>query len=237
MSDDPNLPFGHNTLKIRAVFIPDGAQVSMSDITRVVGFDPVLIRAVWVPPGGAMPGYPHEIIGQATFIPDSEDQDRAPGTGWLRPGTQNDPAAPDSPMPQRPHWSGSSIVRAARPQAAGSGSSDGDQAPYAVRPRRGVRSAQANFSPGVPSPHLDRSREAIDAAVRALGVGLVERSALSSVDYPGPASQTPVPSQAGGGVRTAQELLPPLLEEPPAICSAISRELSHRPHPVARPWL
>jgi hypothetical protein len=168
LSDAPNLPFGHNTLKLRAVFIPDGAQVSMSGITRVVGFDPVFIRAVRVPPGGAPPGYPFEVIGQATFTPDSDDQGRSTGTGSALAGMQDDPVAPGHRTPRQPPGSGLPMAGPASPWTTGNGVADNGQASDVRRPRRGVRSTQANFGAAVPTPHLDTSHDAIDAAVRAL---------------------------------------------------------------------
>jgi hypothetical protein len=166
LSDHPNLPFGHNTLKLRAVFIPDGAQVSMADINQVVGRDPVLIPAVLVPPGGALPGYPYEPIGAAIFIRDSNDQERSTRASSRWAGTQNDPAVPDKPMPRRLHGSRSPMAPATGPWSMGSGLADSDQA----RPRRGVRSTQGNFSTAVPTPQIDASHDAIDVAVRALNV-------------------------------------------------------------------
>ncbi len=62
-------------VKLRAVFGPDGADVSTADTIRTVGPHPVMIPAVWVPEGGAPPCYPYEHIGQAVFIPDSNDRD------------------------------------------------------------------------------------------------------------------------------------------------------------------
>jgi muramidase (phage lysozyme) len=180
LSDDPDLPFGHNTLKLRAVFIPDGADVSMADIIQAVGPHPVLIRAVWVPPGGAMPGYPYEHIGQAVFIPDDDDRDTPAFTNRQNPLRMSHSAVASLSTPSRTddqraqedsasdgrRSSGSLLASAAGPwaPASGNGSSGG-----AAR-RRGVRSAQANFSAAVPTPHVDGSRDAIDAAMRSLAV-------------------------------------------------------------------
>ncbi|HEY7579256.1 MAG TPA: hypothetical protein VH855_16820 [Acetobacteraceae bacterium] len=170
MSDNPDLPFGHNTLKLRAVFIPDGAQVSMSDIARVVGLNPVLIPAVLVPPGGAPPGYPYEIIGEATFIPDRSDRERPARTGPPWPGPPNDPAGPDNRVPRRARGSDAPMANVTGPWGPGRGVADSDQAPAVTRRRRGVRSAQANFSAAVPTPYLDTSHDTVGAAVNALSV-------------------------------------------------------------------
>ena len=189
LSDDPNLPFGHNTLKIRAVFIPDGAQVSMSDITRVVGFDPVFIRAVRVPPGGAPPGYPYEIIGQATFIPDGDDQERSTGTGSPLSRMRDDAVLPGNPMPQQPRGSGSPFASTAGPWAPATDAAGGNASSGGRAPRRGVRSAQANFSAAVPTPHLDTSHDAIDAAVSALSVRPTNWGYPSAASLAAPATE------------------------------------------------
>ncbi len=143
-----------------------------------------MIRAVWVPEGAALPGYPYEHIGQAVFIPDSDDRNMPAVTSRRNPSRMSpsrtarlsDPSRTDETRAQEDNardgrrWSGSPFASAAGPWApptrpiGGNGSSGGSAA------RRGVRSAQANFSAAVPTPHLDASRDAIGAAVRALGV-------------------------------------------------------------------
>jgi hypothetical protein len=82
LPDINDLPFGHNTVQIRALFMPDGVEVSPADTTRAVGLHPVMIRAVWVPEGGALPGYPYEHIGSAVFIPDSDDDEERTDATW-----------------------------------------------------------------------------------------------------------------------------------------------------------
>jgi hypothetical protein len=184
LSDDPYLPFGHNTLKIRAVFIPDGAQVSMSDITRVVGFDPVFIRAVWVPPGGAMPGYPYEHIGEAVFIPDRDGRDTPASIHGQSPARMSPWRATSLPAPSRTEasraqednalddrrWPGSPVAGTAGPWAPATDPAGGNTSSSGSAPRRGVRSTQANFSAAVPTPHLDTLHDAIDAALNALSL-------------------------------------------------------------------
>ena len=156
MADDPHLPFGDNTLKLRAVFVPDGAQVSMADIIRVVGPHPVTFRAVWAPLGSALPGYPYEHIGNAVFIPDSDA-----GEGSARVSSRGPGQTLKASAGSAADWSTSSW-------APRSGLTSDEVSISVVTPRQGVRSTQANFSAAVPSPDLDRSREAIDAAVQAL---------------------------------------------------------------------
>lgn len=150
------------------MFIPDGAQVSASDLTRVVGLNPVMIPAAFVPPSGARPGYPYEHIGQAIFIPDEDGQEGSSHTGSRPAAKQGDPAVPDNPMPWRQLSSAPPVAGVTGPGITGNGLTDSDQAPDVTQPRRGVRSTQANFSAAIPSPNLDGSRGAIDAAARAL---------------------------------------------------------------------
>jgi hypothetical protein len=144
----------------------------MSDITRVVGFDPAMIRAVRVPPGGASLGYPYEHI-QAVFIPDGDDRattasrSRANSQRMNPPPTDGSPPREDDALDGR-RWSGSPLTGTAGPWAPAANPARFDGSSGGSAPRRGVRSAQANFSAAVPTPHVDGSRDAIDAAVRAL---------------------------------------------------------------------
>jgi hypothetical protein len=55
-------PHGYDTLKLRAVFVPEGNpdKTSMADVTAALGHDAVKIPAIFVPDGsaGPRPGYP-----------------------------------------------------------------------------------------------------------------------------------------------------------------------------------
>jgi hypothetical protein len=114
LPDSNDLPFGHNTVQIRALFIPDGVEVSPADITRAVGLHPVMIRAVWVPEGGALPGYPYEHIGSAVFIPDSDDdQDRTDATWHASPPTEAAAGERRPIMPSSPKTDPGLVVPAA----------------------------------------------------------------------------------------------------------------------------
>jgi hypothetical protein len=133
-----------------------------------------MIRAVWVPEGGALPGYPYEHIGHAVFIPDSDDHSTSAATS-RRNAPRMSPSRAASTDDQRVQednalddwWRpGSGLASQARPWApATNPTASGGSAP-----RRGVRSAQANFGAAVPTPYLDTSRDAIDAAVGALSM-------------------------------------------------------------------
>ena len=74
MNDDAtndDRPFGHDTLKLRGVFVPEGnpGQVSRADIAGVLGYDVVRIPAVLVPVGhtGPRPGYPYVWFGRVAM--------------------------------------------------------------------------------------------------------------------------------------------------------------------------
>ncbi len=71
MPDNTDRPFDHDTLKLRAVFVPEDAkdQVSQVNITRALGYDAVKIPAVFVPEGGKPPGFPYEYVGRVVFNP------------------------------------------------------------------------------------------------------------------------------------------------------------------------
>jgi hypothetical protein len=74
MSGNSDRPFDHDTLKLRAVFVPDETEgeVSRDDIVSALGHDTVKIPAIFVPEGGTPPGYPYERFGQAEFRPDQD---------------------------------------------------------------------------------------------------------------------------------------------------------------------
>jgi hypothetical protein len=74
MPNSPDRPFDDDTLKLRAVFVPENArkQASRADIVRTLGHDAVKVPAVFVPEGGKPPGYPYERFGRAQFRPDDD---------------------------------------------------------------------------------------------------------------------------------------------------------------------
>jgi hypothetical protein len=97
MPSNPDRPFDHDTLKLRAVFVPEDArdEVSRASITSTVGHDAVKIPAVFVPEGGKPPGYPYEHFGRAEFRPDEDGAARRQftmGSSSSQPpdGEQND---------------------------------------------------------------------------------------------------------------------------------------------------
>jgi hypothetical protein len=60
---DDDRPFGYDTLKLRAVFVPKGNRdkTSTADVTAALGYDVVKIPAIFVPDGSDIPppGYPY----------------------------------------------------------------------------------------------------------------------------------------------------------------------------------
>jgi hypothetical protein len=58
MPDDPALPLGRDILKLRALFVPEGAadQDSMAGVTCALGHGVVKVPAIFVPEGEAPPG-------------------------------------------------------------------------------------------------------------------------------------------------------------------------------------
>ncbi|HEY7578421.1 MAG TPA: hypothetical protein VH855_12570 [Acetobacteraceae bacterium] len=156
----------------------------MGDIIQAVGPNPVMIRAVWVPPGGTLPGYPYEHIGQAVFIPDSDERNTPVFKGRQDPPLESRSRAARLSAPSRTvdsraqqenalddrRWSGPPLASAAGPWAPAVNPTGGNGPSGSSAPRRGVRSAQAKFSAAVPTPYVDASREAIDAAVKALAI-------------------------------------------------------------------
>ncbi len=68
---DDDRPFGYDTLKLRAVFVPEGDRdkVSMADITAALGYDAVKVPVIFVPEGSEepRPGYPYVHVGRCVM--------------------------------------------------------------------------------------------------------------------------------------------------------------------------
>lgn len=98
MPDNPESPFGHRTVKLRAVFVPEDAKhnVSRADISRTVGYGSPKIPAVFVPEGGNRPGHPYQYVGKAVFSR-TEDRDDARKFTARRPSWQSPDAEAPSP--------------------------------------------------------------------------------------------------------------------------------------------
>ena len=74
MPNNPDQPFDYDTLKLRAVFVPEDEkdQVSSADIIDPLGYNAIKIPAVFVPEGGTPPGFPYERFGRTEFRPDED---------------------------------------------------------------------------------------------------------------------------------------------------------------------
>ena len=166
-------------MNLRAQFARDGAAPSIARTTLLAGRDQVVIPAVLVPEGASAPGYPYEHIAQAMFTPDQDDISNSARTSSQQPypgealtGMQRDTAMPgDNPL-HGPRQFDPGFANAPQFGAAGANHAYSNSAATAATPRRSVRSAQANFSATAPQPHLDNSRDVINAAVRALSTEL-----------------------------------------------------------------
>jgi hypothetical protein len=171
--DNPN-PVGHHTVSLRAQFAPEGAAPSTTNSTTLVGLNQVTIPATLVPEGASAPGYPYEHIAQAMFTPDQDDISNSTGTSShphaaeAFTGMQRDAPMPGSNTQRKPHQFGPAFASSSRSGAPATSDAGRNSESAAPTPRRSVRSAQANFSAAVPQPHLDNSRDAIDAALHAL---------------------------------------------------------------------
>ncbi|MGA3401549.1 MAG: hypothetical protein ABSC95_20235 [Acetobacteraceae bacterium] len=105
MPSNPDRPFDHDTLKLRAVFVPENAkdQLSKATITGALGYDAVKIPAVFVPEGGTPPGYPYERFGRAVFRPDADNSEKRSFT--TEPSSSQSPDAAQqngAPAPRLP---------------------------------------------------------------------------------------------------------------------------------------
>jgi hypothetical protein len=88
---DEDRPYGHNTLKLPAIFIPDGNpdNISTADILRIIGPHAVMIRAIFTPDGSDAPppGYPWVELGPMT-LPPKKGPTETPSTAAPRPGAR-----------------------------------------------------------------------------------------------------------------------------------------------------
>jgi len=76
MPNNTERPFGRNTLKLHAVFVPEGAEdeISHAEIRSGVGSTPLMVPAVLVPEGGQPPRHPYINAGEFEFRPEEGNQ-------------------------------------------------------------------------------------------------------------------------------------------------------------------
>ncbi len=118
---DSSRPFGHNTIRLNAVIVPEGENpqgpegqsasgIGSSHASAMFGRDTLKLRAVLVPEGssGAPPGYPFVHFGKTISQAASDDPDTAPdyrelpvrpnsATGFTRGDGPNDMAETSRP--------------------------------------------------------------------------------------------------------------------------------------------
>jgi muramidase (phage lysozyme) len=104
-------PFGYDTLKLRAVFVPEGNpdKISTADITAALGHDVVKIPAIFVPDGSGIPrpGYPYEYFGRYAWSEDGgvdmlESAPGGPGAGGWAAGPMQGAGDTDDAPSGRP---------------------------------------------------------------------------------------------------------------------------------------
>jgi hypothetical protein len=213
---DDQRPYGHDTLTLRAIFIPDGNpdNVSAADILRTIGPHAVTFPAVFVPDGSPLPGYPWVQFGRMT-LPEPKAAKAPAGTSRTsRPPSRRDTADPGDAARQT--WVGWP-AEAADDRAGGVGLSDpratsaAFEPGWAVRPLSQLPMAPVAMSagpapptPALPTSHDDPVRAAM-AALRALEnpAGLVRASGqlMATERHPPAGAALPVVSlrdQPGG---------------------------------------
>ncbi len=123
-----------------------------------------MIPAVWVPEGGALPGYPYEHIGRAVFIPDEEDK-----IGRMPSGSQRQ----RSTGPMQATATTSIAVTGQRDRRgffAGSSNGDvgaGPSVDSARDPASGAPGRPGASGPGAAQWLADYVRPNVDEAIRA----------------------------------------------------------------------
>lgn len=111
VTDDPDLPFGHDTLTLRAAIIPAGAAVDVSDqdIAGTLGPDVVRIPAILVPHGGPPPGDPYVCFGK-TMVHPREDEARGGTVSPVDVSVRGDDSA-GSPLPRTRFRFGTGLLK------------------------------------------------------------------------------------------------------------------------------
>ena len=199
LTNDPDRPFGHDNLKLRAVFVPEGNpdDVSETDITEHVGQDVVKIPAVFIPEGSdiAPPGYPYVHVGQYQMSESGElgAQEPAQGDGDGGRGGGQGSESSDSTQPGRMPPVPALARGGGGSMAAGLAVLRGTRNPAAV-----WRNAGKGAAPPVP-PSADASA-ASQPPAKQEGQS-APRGGTASPTIPPVAAPSPA-ATAGRGVRT-----------------------------------
>ncbi len=166
MPGNPDRPFDHDTLKLRAVFAPEDAKsgISKADIIGPLGHDAVKIPAVFVPEGGTPPGYPYQRFGQTVFRPDEDDsEDDGPTMARSSPDAAENDSEPPAGLPRTRYRFGAALLRGRNPGPPPNPSLVGGQGDTLAA---GIAALRAMAKPGnplrqslaVPGPGLDDPR-------------------------------------------------------------------------------
>jgi hypothetical protein len=105
MPSNSDRPFADDTVKIRAVFVPEAAadQVSPATIATALDYDAVKLPAILVPDGAPPPGYPYENFGHVVFRQDEAVAETRAYTSWTQSAKPRNDAPEDSaPGPTLP---------------------------------------------------------------------------------------------------------------------------------------
>jgi hypothetical protein len=195
MPNSADRPFDDDTLKLRAVFVPENAkqQPSRAEIVSALGHDAVKVAAVFVPEGGKPPGYPYERFGRAQFRPDDDlPQNRI----YTSQPTSSQPAdaaqdndGPVQTLPRTRFRFGAGLYGdpPQPPNQAAAGQGD----PFA----RGTAAWRSMANPAA----VLRQRLAVPAATQGEQGGISTAAAASGADSAAPAGQPAIPVRTNDG--------------------------------------
>jgi len=84
MPGNSERPFGGDTLKLHAAFVPeDTEELSHAEVVAAVGLQPLTVPAVLVADGGQPPGHPYVSAGEFEFRPDEDGETYQVIPSWL----------------------------------------------------------------------------------------------------------------------------------------------------------
>jgi hypothetical protein len=175
MPNNPDQPFDYDTMKLRAVFVPDDAkdQVSGADIVDSLGYDSVKIPAVIVPEGGTPPGFPYERFGRTEFRPDEDSAAThkfTSGPSSSQPSDTED--VPAATLPRTRYRFGAVLAggRSPAPPHPALAAGQGDPVAGGTAVWRGMKTPGAVWrqSPAAPSTMRSRATAAASGTENAL---------------------------------------------------------------------
>ena len=179
MTEDSNQPFGHDTLELHAVIIPEGEEASSQNLIELLGHDSVRIPALLVPEGAPPPGYPYVHLGATNFGALSGGMSGSAGSSQDSQGTRGPEQRPAADGGNRP---------VASPPVPGMGQGSGGQVQAAI----GV--LQRTQDPGASW----RARGAGVRAAQAAAMPATDRNDRAASGTPAGASNPTTPSREEG---------------------------------------